>query len=149
MELIAWPKYSRWKVDVCYLNSGNIHEYLEKPLILNLWDKYFFGQPWTKYIHWQLSCLDGEVPDYWCGHSSYHPIQYRYPWGEHRRTGVSTQPTPFLWNWLFALDEACALCFKIGCIGLKKHLCCLASVRSRQDKCELLVCRLFLHTYIL
>ena len=64
MELIAWPKYSRWKVDVCYLNSGNIHEYLEKPLILNLWDKYFFGQPWTKYIHWQLSCLDGEVPDY-------------------------------------------------------------------------------------
>ena len=85
MKLMDRPKNSRWKVDVYYQNSGNIHEYLAKPLRLTLRDKYFFGRPWTKYIRWQLSCPDGEVSDYWFGHSSFGPIQYRYPWGEHRR----------------------------------------------------------------
>ena len=45
MKLMDRPKNSRWKVDVYYQNSGNIHEYLAKPLRLTLRDKYFFGRP--------------------------------------------------------------------------------------------------------
>ena len=46
------------------------------------------------------------------------------------------QPTPFLCHWLFALDDACALCFKIGCIDLKKHLCYgnFRKVRKGKDR---------------
>ena len=52
--------------------------------------------------------------------------------------GVSTKSIPFMWSRLFALDEACALCFKVGCIGLKKHLC--------RHYC-LYLCHLFSTTY--
>ena len=51
--------------------------------------------------------------------------------------GVSTKSIPFMWSRLFALDEACAM-LKVGCIGLKKHLC--------RHYC-LYLCHLFSTTY--